>query len=250
MSRGYQITAAADCVHFVEGPAVNWTILYDAGEFTLVDAGYPGDEELIINSIRDIGLNLRQLAAIVVTHAHIDHVGAIPALLRGRDVPVLMSAQEVRHAKREYLEQATPQQVAARAWRPRTLRWSAHVLKSGGTRDIRIPSAASFEPGKPIAVPGRPVPIASPGHTSGHTCYHLPANRAVITGDALITGHPTSSTRGPQMIAAFFAHDAALNTDSVRKLAQLENTDTILPGHGPLWRGGSVAHAISSALGD
>lgn len=250
MSRDYQITAVADRIHFVEGPAVNWTILYEAGEFTLVDAGYPGDAELIIASINDVGLTMQQMTAIVVTHAHVDHIGAIPTLLQRKDVPVMLSAQEVRHAKREYLEQATPQQVAARSWRPRTLKWSTHVLKSGGTQDIRIPSAIAFEADKPIDVPGRPMPVVSPGHTSGHTCYHLPEHRAVITGDALITGHPTSKTRGPQMIGNFFSHDAAQNAASVRELAQLKATDTILPGHGPLWRGGSVAHAVRTALGD
>ncbi len=240
------VTEVADGVHFVQGKAVNWTLLTDGDEFTLVDAGYPGDLEAVLSSIDQIGRSIDQLAAVLVTHAHVDHIGSLPKLLAGRDVPVLTSTTEARHARREFLEQATPLQVAAAAWRPRVLAWSLHVVASGGTTKAGVPEARAFADG-PLDVPGRPVPLVTPGHTSGHTCYHLPHAGVLITGDALVTGHPTVTRTGPQLLPTMFHHDIAVNRQSLELLRPLSG-DVLLPGHGAPWRG-SYADAVDQALG-
>jgi len=241
------VTEVADGVHFVQGKAVNWTLLTDGDAFTLVDAGYPGDRDAVLSSIEQIGRSLDQLAAVLVTHAHVDHIGSLPQLLEGRDVPVLTSETESRHARREFLEQATPLQVAAASWRPRVLAWSLHVVAAGGTTKAGVPRARAFAYG-PLDVPGRPVPIVTPGHTSGHTCYHLPEAGVLITGDALVTGHPTVTRTGPQLLANMFHHDIAENRRSLEQLRSLSG-DVLLPGHGAPWRG-SYADAVDQALSE
>ncbi len=240
------VMEVADGVHFVQGKAANWTLLTDDDGLTLVDAGYPGDLEAVLSSIEQIGRSIDQLAAVLVTHAHVDHIGSLPKLLAGRDVPVLTSQTEARHARREFLEQATPLQVASAAWRPRVLAWSLHVMASGGLTKAGVPEARAFAVG-PLDVPGRPVPIVTPGHTSGHTCYHLPHAGVLITGDALVTGHPTVARTGPQLLAGMFHHDIADNRDSLDLLRPLSG-DVLLPGHGAPWHG-SYADAVDQALG-
>jgi glyoxylase-like metal-dependent hydrolase (beta-lactamase superfamily II) len=239
------VTEVADGVHFVQGKAVNWTLLTDGDSFTLVDAGYPGDRDAVLSSIEQVGHSLDQLAAVLVTHAHVDHIGSLPKLLEGRDVPVLTSETESRHARREFLEQATPLQVAAASWRPRVLAWSLHVVAAGGTTKAGVPQARAFGAG-PLDVPGRPVPIVTPGHTSGHTCFHLPHAGVLITGDALVTGHPTVARTGPQLLAGMFHHDIAENRRSLEQLRS-RGGDVLLPGHGGVWRG-SYAEAVHQAL--
>lgn len=240
------VTEVADGVHFVQGKAVNWTLLTDGDAVTLIDAGYPGDREAVLSSIEQIGRSIDQLAAVLVTHAHVDHIGSLAKLLEGRDVPVLTSETESRHARREFLEQATPLQVASAAWRPRVLAWSMHVVAAGGTTKAGVPQARAFRGVGPLDVPGRPVPVATPGHTSGHICYHLPHAGVLITGDALVTGHPTVAHTGPQLLAGMFHHDLAQNRRSLEQLRSLSG-DALLPGHGTSWRG-SYADAVDQAL--
>jgi glyoxylase-like metal-dependent hydrolase (beta-lactamase superfamily II) len=88
---------------------------------------------------------------------------------------VYASAIEAAHARREFLEQATPLDIAARVWVPSVLAWSLRIVRVGATRTIVVPDAQPFPASSgPLDLPGGPVPVATPGHTSGHSAYLLP----------------------------------------------------------------------------
>lgn len=231
-----KVTEVAAEVFFVEGDAVNWTILRDAGDLTLVDGGYPGDADEVLGSLDYVGGTLQ---GVLVTHAHVDHIGGLGAVLEGRPVPVLTGEREAAHARREFLEQAGPLDVAKIAWKPRNLRWVSHLLTKGALSKAAVPAAALD--GRDL--PGNPQPVPSPGHTSGHTAYL--AGEALLTGDALVTGHPLSRHDGPQRIIAWFDHDSAQAEASLDLLAAQPAT-VVLPGHGSAWRG-SPADAVRIA---
>lgn len=239
------VTQVGDGTYLVGGTDVNWTVLTDGDAVTLIDAGYPGDERLVLESLRSLGFRPEQIAAVLITHAHIDHVGSLPGLLRRATFPVHTSEREARHARREYLEQATALDLVKRIWRPGHLRWSLAITRAGAARHVRVPEARPFPGGGPLDLPGRPVPIVTPGHTSGHTCYHLPESGAIVTGDALITGHPTSRVTGPHLVAPFFSHDPA-GTLAALDLLEPVAADLILPGHGPAHRG-PIKEAVALA---
>lgn len=257
--RAPRITRLSNDAHFVEAAAVNWTILTEGDDVTLIDAGYPGDAATVRYSLEAVGHRPEQITAILVTHAHVDHIGAIPALLRlAPKAQVITSPEEAPHVRREYLQQASPLDVAANLWRPGFLGWALHIVRAGALRDPHIPHArphthddlgpAPADPAGPapaLDVPGRPVPVLTPGHTSGHTCYHLPDLGAVATGDALATAHPTSRRRGPQLLHTIFNHDQAAAHAALDLLSPLP-ADTLLPGHGPVHRG-SLAAAVAAA---
>lgn len=231
------ITQVADGVHLAETGLVNWILLSDGQDVTLVDAGYPGDHERVVASLERIGRRVENLAAILVTHAHGDHVGTIPRLLARRPVPVLTSEVEAQHARRDFLEQATERDVALAAVRsPRMLLWSLKILLVGATKGVTVGSAQPCPTGVPLDLPGRPVPLLTPGHTSGHTMFHLPEVGVLATGDALVTAHPTTDRTGPQLLLDLFHHDPAENAAALDTITELEG-DVVLPGHGPLWRG-------------
>jgi glyoxylase-like metal-dependent hydrolase (beta-lactamase superfamily II) len=235
-----KITEAAAGIYAVESAAVNWTLVVDGDDVTLVDAGYPGDHDEVLASLDEIGRRLSDVRAVLVTHAHIDHIGSIPRLLDQHDVPVLTSETEAAHVRREYLQQAGTSDVLLNLWRPRMLPWAVHIMRNGAMKDRGVPSATDFGPmigtGDTIDVPGRPMPIPTPGHTSGHTAYLFPAARVLLSGDALVTGHMLSSTVGPQELMGFFHHDVAAMDASLGTIAAVD-ADAIVPGHGPVYRG-------------
>jgi glyoxylase-like metal-dependent hydrolase (beta-lactamase superfamily II) len=129
------------------------------------------------------------------------------------------------------------------------LRWARHAIAAGGTADV---AAAHAQPlpqttaDGALDLPGRPVPVFTPGHTSGHTAYLLPDAGAVITGDALVTSHPTTATpHGPQLIASYFQHDEPQARASLHAISALP-AHLVLPGHGEPWEG-DLAAAIAAA---
>ena len=231
-----KITEVTADVFAVEGHAANWTLIAEGDALTLVDAGYAGYHDDVLASISEIGHRPDDLEAVLVTHAHIDHIGSLPRLLEKHAAPVLLSPTEARHARREYLEQAGTADVIRNLWRPRVLPWALHMMRNGAMDDPGLPEATDFGDVDVVDVPGRPVPIATPGHTSGHTAYLVPGARVLLTGDALITGHPLSSVIGPQDLMGFFHHDADAMDASLDTIAAVD-ADAIVPGHGPVFRG-------------
>ena len=231
-----KITEVAADVFAVEGQTVNWTLIAEGDALTLVDAGWPGYLDDVLASISEIGHRLSDVEAVLVTHAHVDHIGSLPRLLEKHRVPVLLSPTEAPHARREYLEQAGTTDVVRNLWRPRVLPWALHMVRNGAMNDPGVPEATDFGDVDVIDVPGRPVPIPTPGHTSGHTAYLVPGARVLLTGDALVTGHALSSTTGPQELMGFFHHDLDAMNASLLVIAEVD-ADAIVPGHGPVHRG-------------
>jgi glyoxylase-like metal-dependent hydrolase (beta-lactamase superfamily II) len=233
----------ADGVYFVRGVDVNWVLLRDGTDVTLVDAGYPGYVDSVEDTVRAIGSSPEDVRAILVTHAHIDHIGAVNAFHAKYATPVYLDPVEVGHAHREYEESAGPVDVLKNAWRPGVLPWALRIARAGATQDVVLDHAQPFPTAGPLDLPGRPTPVATHGHTSGHSAFHLADSGVVITGDGLITGHAVSLVSGPQVIAPWFNHG-----DAVAGLAPLEPlaADILLPGHGTVHRG-PIADAVARA---
>lgn len=93
-------------------------------------------------------------------------------------------------------------------------------------------------------LPGQPMAIFTPGHTSGHCSYVV--DGVLASGDALITGHPMLRHRGPQLLPAVFSHSQQNSIRSLAALALLE-TNILAPGHGELWHG-PIRKATDEAL--
>lgn len=228
------MTPVTDRVHHCTTDLAAWVLVEEDDQVTLVDAGYPGDAERVRESLATIGRRPEDVAAVLVTHAHVDHIGSLPAL--GLRAPVLMGVEETRHARREYLQQASEADVLRNAWQPRVLAWSLRILPLGATRDVRLADPVGVGPGSALDVPGRPVPVPTPGHTDGHTAWHFPSAGCVATGDALVTGHPVTGIHHPHLLPGFFTHDQARAEASLDAIGALD-ADRILPGHGLTWSG-------------
>jgi glyoxylase-like metal-dependent hydrolase (beta-lactamase superfamily II) len=229
-----ELVQVTDIVHLAVGEAVNWVLVTDDTGVMLIDAGYPGDREEVLASLAKLGYEPGDLRAILLTHAHIDHLGSAIWFANEHRTPVYCHPEEVGHAKREYLEQVSILDVALRIWRPRWAVWGVHVVRSGGLIRDGIPSAEPLTAEVAAGLPGHPIAIFTPGHTSGHCSYLV--DGVLASGDALITGHPLLRRRGPQLLPAVFSHSQQDCIRTLSAIALLE-TEVLAPGHGELWRG-------------
>jgi glyoxylase-like metal-dependent hydrolase (beta-lactamase superfamily II) len=245
MMAGMAVTEVAPDVFLAKGTDVNWVLLREGSELTLVDTGYPGDLDRVTASIAEIGSRPEDVRAVLLTHAHVDHMGAANHFAQRYGAPVYTDETEAKHARREFLEQASRLDVAKNLWRPGVAPWLSRVMRVGVTQDVRIPTAQAFPATGALDLPGRPVPVPTRGHTSGHTAYHVPAAGAVATGDELVTWHAVTRHRGPHVLPAFFGHG---DSDTAIEVLAILDADLILPGHGPALRQ-PIADAVAEARG-
>lgn len=220
----------ADGVFFIEGPASNWIILRDGREFSVIDSGYPGDVGDFVKSIRQLGLEPRNMAALLVTHGHVDHTGAARMLSEEFHIPVLSGAAEHGQMIGREKNQVSARQILVKAWQPRVFRWARHIVAAGGASPTCVPASGVFTNEVLAGLPGAPQAIDTAGHTPGHTSFLLPSG-CLATGDALVTGHPLSTVTGPQRLHPMFDHDGAMAGRALDRLQACAAT-SILPGHG------------------
>ncbi|MFH8419104.1 MBL fold metallo-hydrolase [Streptomyces collinus] len=230
------VQQVADGTYLVHGSNTNWVILTEGDAVTLVDTGYPGDREQVLASLTQVGSSPEAVAAVLITHAHNDHLGSAEYLRATYGTPVYLHEAEVPHARREFLHQVSVGTVLRNGWRPGVLPWAVHALRSGGTTPVPVTAPQAFPTAGALDLPGRPVPVHTPGHTDGHCAYHLPGTGVLISGDALVSGHPTSRVEGPQLLPDMFHHERPRALASLDVLAELEG-GLLLPGHGPVHRG-------------
>ncbi|WP_306187537.1 MULTISPECIES: MBL fold metallo-hydrolase [unclassified Streptomyces] len=230
------VQQVADGTYLVRGSNTNWVILTEGDAVTLIDTGYPGDRGQLLDSLAAVGSSPQAVAAVLITHAHNDHLGSAEYLRATYGTPVQLHEAEVPHARRDFLHQVTVGTVLRNGWRPGVLPWAVHSLRVGGTAHLPVAAPEPFPAAGALDLPGRPVPVHTPGHTRGHASFHLPDAGVLISGDALVSGHPTSRIRGPQLLPDMFHHERARALASLDIIEDLP-ADVLLPGHGPVHRG-------------
>ena len=146
--------------------------------------------------------------------------------------PVLVHEDEVANATGRRIEQVSSLTLLTRAWRPSVLMWARDVIGLKAERVERLESADTYA-GETLDVPGRPQPLHTPGHTSGHCVLHLPERGVLLAGDALMTGHALVRSPGPRLLPDFFNTDTDQARESLSVLATSRRTwscpGTVLP---------------------
>jgi glyoxylase-like metal-dependent hydrolase (beta-lactamase superfamily II) len=226
-------------VTFVHTEHVNWVIYSGSDGAVLIDSGYAGQRQALLSSLVEVGLAVTDLDAVLITHAHADHIGGARWLSKDYGIPVYASTTEVPHLQRKYLQQVGMLDITRNIARPGVFRWVAAVIPllrdSAKTKvEAALPLPIDLE--NRVAVPGIPVVIPLPGHTSGHVGFYFEGSRVLVTGDALVTGHRTLRSAGPQLLPAMFHHDVGLARQTLEELPDL-GAVTVLPGHGAPWSG-------------
>ncbi len=213
---------------------VNWYLIEAGGELTLVDAGWPRSWPRVESAVKGLSRSLGSLTAIVLTHAHPDHLGAAEVARKSTGATVHVHRDEVARAHGT-AKGASPftlvPSLMPTLWRPAALGFVLHATARGFMMPTWVSDVTPYDSGDQLEVPGRPRVIPTPGHTAGHVSLHLEERGIVITGDAIATLDVLTRERGPRLMPDALNSDPALTRSSLDALAGLD-AGTLLPGHG------------------
>ncbi len=200
------------------------------GHWVLIDAGLPYSAGPIRNWVKKTLGPDYPPKAILLTHGHFDHVGALKTLAEEWDVPVYAHAAEMKYLNGT-APYPPPNPMADRGM----MSWLSPLYPRGpirvGTRLQTLPEDGSV----PYLSNWRWV--YTPGHTDGHVSFWRESDRCLIAGDAVITTQQESAlavaTQRLQMEGppAYFTPDWSSAKSSVEKLAALEPA-IVATGHG------------------
>jgi hydroxyacylglutathione hydrolase len=187
---------------FPVGPLqCNCTVIGDetSREAMVID---PGDNiPHILGRLAAHKLTLKQ---IVITHAHIDHVGGAVKLKKATGAPILLNQNdlpllEMMEVQAGWLGIAPPE-VA--------------------------PPDVSAEDGMKVGIAGHTADVIfTPGHTPGSICLHFAPEKLVVAGDTLFAGSigRTDLPGGDPRKILHSIHD---------RLLTLPDETEVIPGHG------------------
>ncbi len=186
---------------FTVGPVAENSYIFrrdGSDEALIVD---PGDEApLLLGAIESLGLDLK---AILLTHTHFDHVGAVAPVARETGAPVYCPELEV------------PVLADIMSFVPWPgfgpyESWDAEETVKGGER---------------LELAGMEIDVLfTPGHSPGHVTYVVPDEGAMFSGDVLFQG----SVGRVDLPGG----DWATLADSLRMLVEGHPAETkVYPGH-------------------
>ena len=166
-------------------------------ESVMVDPGaYPAK---VKNAVKEQGLKLK---AVLLTHAHFDHIMGIDSILENWNIPVYVEEEDLPIMTDPELN-----------------------LSSSYTNGYSFDGAKPLKDGQKLELAGETIEVIhTPGHTMGGCCYYLPVEHAVFSGDTLFqrsvgrTDFPNSS------------QDAIVRSVRERLFALPDDT-IVYPGH-------------------
>lgn len=163
----------------------------------------PGAEiQNILALVRKHNLQVKQ---IVITHAHIDHVGGAMKLRAATGAPILLNQNDYELLKMLDVQAA----------------WIGVAPPGKVDIDRSIGQADTIKAGSLIANV-----LSTPGHTEGSVCLYFPSEKTLIAGDTLFAG---SIGRTDLPGGSFEKIIDSLH----EKLLALPDDTLVTPGHGP-----------------
>jgi glyoxylase-like metal-dependent hydrolase (beta-lactamase superfamily II) len=211
-------------VHLVPGMRGANVYLLLGSTLTLVDTGMPGSEEAILAYIDSLGLDAGDLARMVITHHHLDHVGGIAAMKRRTAALVLAHPDDAGLISGE---QSPP---PASSPLMRFLFWLVAPLMP--TLEP-VPVDVTVQDGERLDLLGGATVVHVPGHTPGSIALHFPSEGLLFCGDTI--DHRRGRLGPPPKP---FTEDMDQALASIRRMSELE-FDVLCPGHGAPIVGGA-----------
>lgn len=208
----------ADRVYRIEDRYVN-LYLVDLGKIALVDSGTRHADVRIRAGLRALGKEVEDIAVVLLTHHHVDHIGT--ASIWKREIRAEIDIHRIdapvaagRERRRLHGIGLGPKVMTA------FMGVFVPLMRTPPVEADRL-----LETGQVLDILGSKIEvIAAPGHTLGSSAFFLRDSGVLFAGDAV------NGRRGkpePPIVA----EDAAAATESFLKLTSL-GAAILLPGHG------------------
>ncbi|GAB3859450.1 MBL fold metallo-hydrolase [Dactylosporangium cerinum] len=181
---------------------------------TLVDTGLPGSAPRLARAVETLGHRRGDLRQILLTHAHVDHVGSAADIAAWGDVSVAAHRDDAQ-VIRGGAENPPP---VLEGWE-RQLYDQVHAsMPDDRPAPVRVDR--ELRDGDLIDLGGgvQAVAVAVPGHTPGSVAFHLPEHGVLFTGDTI-----ARAPDGTVMLGVF-------NADPARATASFHRQAGLRPG--------------------
>ena len=217
---------------------VNVYLIEETGGITIVDAGLPGYWGDLQAELGLMGRSIEDVRAVLLTHAHTDHIGFAERIRRERGVAIRVHEADAALARGEVKQK---NEGGGKTRIGPALAFLVFGLRKGFLGLKHVAEVSTFGDGATLDVPGAPRVIHVPGHTAGSAALHLPDRDAILVGDAFVTLNVMSGSTGPQLFPNFNAD----NRQALESLGRFDGLEAglVLPGHGVPWTGG-LAEAL------
>src|SRR5512144_3103952 len=139
-------TEIAEGVHRLGDALVNLYLVEDGGRLTLVDAGLPAHRSQLESYLPTIGRTLADVEAVILTHAHVDHVGIADGVRRDTGAPVYVHESDENLA-RTGKSHKRDGSLLPYLRHPATWRLLALLVRSGAGKPPKIAEVTTFGAG-------------------------------------------------------------------------------------------------------
>jgi len=199
-------------IHRVDGVNANVYLLLDENELMVIDTGMPGSARRIIDYVNRISRKPSEIATIVLTHCHVDHMGSAQQLKELTNAKVAVHQEDAQFVSGEKA-QPSPK----------------------GALGILFKAISPFFKPKPVQPDivlhdgdrvGELVVVHTPGHTPGSISLYDAERKLIFVGDTM--RYANGKISGP---SERFTPDMNSAFQSIAKISRLE-FDTMLGGHG------------------
>jgi len=176
----------------------NIYVVEESDGLTIIDCGFEGSDEGIIEFIESLGSSLEDVKSIILTHGHPDHVGSLPELIDVTEAKVYIHEMDI-----QLLERFT------------------------GLKKDSVKNSVLLSGGEIIDLLGETLVIHSPGHTDGSIVLYNSQRQILFTGDVLLI----NANGELSLPKKEYTKDMEKEKESVKKLISF-NFNVLLPGHG------------------
>ncbi|KAB7671203.1 MBL fold metallo-hydrolase [Bacillus sp. B1-b2] len=217
----------------------------DKSDWVLVDTGIPFSSSLVLNNTQKLFGSKKPLA-IILTHAHFDHIGALETLIKLWNVPIYLHEQEVPYLLGE------KRYPAARPFEVKGIMSFLSPFYPRDGIDLK-PKIVSLSSKTTIPFLKGWKWIHTPGHTCGHISLFREEDGLLLAGDALTTVKQESLfsviTQKKEIHSppAYFTPDRATALKSIEKLIKL-NPKILYTGHGKPLYGNSIVSGMEKII--